>query len=223
MARLILQQYFEDIIARDVVSRRAVRDARTLRALAHYAITNVGNELSVTQTVKTLGISAETVREYLAYLEEAYLVFGVPYASASLKVVARRNEKMYAVDCGLRNVVSHRFSRDAGRLVENTVFLHLKRQGLEPRYWRNGGEVDFVVELDDGALLINVCLTDDVPEREWRGLAQAGAALGADRALLVTDGRYEEATQTGTGRVAVVPLWFFLLKPVQAIADDCFG
>jgi len=220
VARLILQQSFEDIIARDVVSRRGVRDARALRALAHYALTNVGNELSVTQTAKTLGISAETVREYLGYLEEVYLVFGVPYASPSLKVVNRRNEKMYAVDCGLRNVVSLRFSRDLGRSAENLAFLWLRHQGLAPRYWRNGAEVDFVVDAGGRRLPINVCCTDSIPAREWNSLQADMAALGASEGLIVSDDLYLEPRTTGDGRVAVMPLWYFLLKPLEAIFGE---
>ena len=222
LARVILQQYFEDIVARDVLSRRSVRDARTLKMLAHYSITNIGNELSSTRVAKTLGVSTDTVREYFGYLQEAYLVSGVSYASPSLKVVARRNQKTYAVDCGLRNVVSLRFSRDAGRLAENLVFLRLKTQGVSPSYWRNGGETDFVVETNGLAAVINVCFTDTLPERETRGLECAMSSLNIRNALIVSDNLYREAEDVPLGRAAVVPLWYFLIRPLDTIFQEAF-
>jgi predicted AAA+ superfamily ATPase len=223
LARAILQQYFEDIIARDIVFRRPVRDVRTLRALAQFTITNIANELAVGQMAKTYGISLDTVREYLSCLEDAYLVSTVPYASPSLKVVARRGQKAYAVDCGLRNAVSHRFSPDSGRLAENLAFLRLREQGVPTRYWRNGGEVDFVVELDGRPLLINVSYTDSPPERELRSLQPAMSSLGVGSALVVSDDTYREAQDLPEGRIATVPLWYFLVQSLDRLAAESLG
>ena len=219
-ARALLQQYFEDIIARDILFRRSVRDVRALRTLARYAITNISNEIAIGRMANTLSVSADTVREYLGYLQESYLVASAPYASPSLKVVARRNEKIYAVDCGLRNAVSHRFSRDSGRLAENMAFLRLRQQGVRPSYWRNGGEVDFVVDVRGRALIVNVCYADSLPERELNSLQLAMSSLGIEEAIVVSDGLARDATDLPGGRVAVVPLWYFLVSPLEDIVGD---
>ena len=69
--------------------------------------------------------------------------------------------EIYCIDNGLRNAVSFTFSKDEGRLAENLVFLELMRREKEVYYWKNGGEVDFVVKEEDNLLTaINVTYSD---------------------------------------------------------------
>jgi len=220
ISRTILQHYFEDIIARDVVARHNIRDARALRVLAHYAVTNVANELAPTRTARLLDLSTDTLRQYMAHLEEAYLLGTAGYASPSLKVVAKRNRKVYAVDCGLRNAVARRFSADSGRLAENLVYLRFREQGIQPEYWRNGAEADFILTVGGERLAVNVSFTDELPAREQDSLAHAMSALDIPRGLLVTDGLFRQAETTAAGKVATAPLWYFLLCPTTRLVEE---
>lgn len=91
-------------------------------------------------------VSRETIQEYLSYLEEIELLHIVPMFSYSVKVQQVNPKKIYAIDNGLRNAVSFSFSRDEVRLVENLVVQQLMRLGFQIYYWKNDGEVDFVVK-----------------------------------------------------------------------------
>ena len=66
--------------------------------------------------------------------------------------------------------MAFKFSKDEGRLVENIVFLTLKRKYSEIYYWKGKNEIDFVVPFHrKKALLINVCYDEEIPLREFRG------------------------------------------------------
>ena len=98
--------------------------------------------------------------------------------------------KVYAVDNGLLLVSSHRFSSDRGKLLENAVFLDLRRKGCEIYRLMDKKEVDFLIwDGTEPVGLINVCL--DVSDastkaREVVGLRRAMGYFGLDRGLVVT-------------------------------------
>ncbi|MBI3921128.1 MAG: ATP-binding protein [Armatimonadetes bacterium] len=203
----LLQQYYRDILFRDVATRYGIRDVRLLERVGHYLLTNAGNLVSYNKLAQILGGSKDTIKDYVGHLLTANLISELPYFSYSLAEVNRRNRKVYSVDCGLRNAVAFRFSPDTGRLAENAAFLHLADQNPNLFYWTDGNEIDFVVDHHGEVDLINVCMTDNIPPREWQGLlAQPKPARVIRGRMLVS--RDEGPTQTGVERC---PLWRFLL------------
>ncbi|MCD4808342.1 MAG: ATP-binding protein, partial [Methanosarcinales archaeon] len=144
--RRLLNQYFDDIIYKDIVDRYNTNPGKT-KELAVYLLTNIANPFSMRKTRNALGFGLETISEYIAYMTEAYLLYAVPIYSPSLKVQSVNPKKIYCIDTGLRNAVSFKFSEDRGRLAENAVFVELKRRKKEVFYWKSdAGEVDFIVK-----------------------------------------------------------------------------
>ena len=98
---------------------------------------------------------------------------------------------MYCIDTGLRNIASFRFSEDIGRLVENMVFLELKRRGKEIYYWSGKGEVDFVIK--EGLHvkeLIQVCWNiydGDKKNAELKSLIEAMDEFDHEKGRIITD------------------------------------
>jgi len=123
---------------------------------------------------------------------------------------------VYCIDNGLRNAVSFKFSEDIGKLVENLVFLELKKQEKEVYYWKNEKqeEVDFIVKNEDNLLtVINVHYTDEVKERETRALIdfQKEFKKRVKEILIIT--KDTEKTEKVSGiKVNFLPLWKFLLQ-----------
>jgi len=114
----------------------------------------------------------------------------------------------------MRNAVAFRFSDDSGRLLENLVFIELKRRNAEVWYFRGKQECDFVIR-DSGAITsaIQVCyeLTASNREREIGGLVEAMTGLGLDEGFILTYNQ-EETIPTEQGRtITVVPVWRWLL------------
>lgn len=213
----ILQEYFNDIVQRDVVERYKVKNVKQLKEFARYLLTNAGNLTTYNQLKKLTEVkSVATAIKYFSYLETAYLVFKVPYFSYSLKRQVANPFKVYAIDTGLRNSVSFRFSGDNGRLFENVVAIELRRKNKEAYYWKNlqHEEVDFVVKGETVQQLIQACYDVSDPnakKRELKALVKASRELRCSN-LLVLTGYYEAEEKFDGKKIKFVPLWKWLLE-----------
>jgi len=168
----LLEEYFETAVAKDIAARYHVRDVPTLRTLAAYVLTNSGKMFSYNKLRAMTGLSFDSIKQYLSYLEDAFLAFQVPQFSYSLKKAMEMPRKYYAYDLGLQAAVSKSYSPDWGRKAEGAVAIELKRRGKEPQYYSNSSEVDFVVRDGLKPTALNVCWAGKPPEREKRGLEE---------------------------------------------------
>ncbi len=132
----------------------------------------------------------------------------------SLKSRQKSFKKVYAVDTGLANVVSMSFSDDEGRLLENAVFLELKRQSKEVYYYKQQDyEVDFVIrENNQDVEAIQVAWNihnPDTRKRELRSLDKIVERLGVKKATIVTLDTRETIMRDGY-TIEVIPAheWF---------------
>ena len=207
-----LREYFDGIIFRDILSAKNVRETAKLTELAYYALTNISTELSYSKISSATKININTLREYLNYFEEAYLLFQLRYFSYSVKesIRVQMPRKIYCIDNGLRNAAGFRFSKDLGRLAENAVMIELKRRGEETYYWKSqrNHEVDFVVKAKDGHLsAINVTYTDKIDEREAKSLNEFRKNFNKAKELVILTDDLEK----NEGGIQHIPLWKWLL------------
>jgi uncharacterized protein len=113
----LLQQYFLDIVEKDIRERVSAKSSRPLQAVAKMVMDSVGSELSLRRIAGAVQLSPETVSHYLQACEDAYLLFSCPYFAYSEAKRVRHNRKYYAIDTGLRRAVSTRAGQD---LVKGT-------------------------------------------------------------------------------------------------------
>ena len=187
------QQYFSDIIERDIRERVGARSAVAIKQVVQMAFESVGAELSLRRLAAAAGIAVDTAAGYLAACEAAYLVFSVPYFTFSERKRAARNKKYYPIDTGLRRMAVTRTGADRGKLLECAVYLELRRRGLNPAYWRGHGEVDFVVTTERGIVPIQVSW-ESPAERHQRALDEFYETFPqAQEALLVGPAEFEGA------------------------------
>jgi predicted AAA+ superfamily ATPase len=210
----ILQELFEDIIERDIVVRHGLKSAKVIKELALYLMTNVGKEFSYHNLKKIFGLgSVNSAIEYVSYMEDSYLLFTVQKFDYSLKKQLVNPKKVYSVDNGLSAANSVSFSADRGRMLENLVFLSLRRQGAGVNYFRERGECDFVtVERKAVTSAIQVCyqLTEDNREREINGLIEALEKFGMKEGLVLTYDQKDEIKAAGK-KISLQPVWEWLL------------
>lgn len=138
-----------------------MREIEKLETVATTFISSVPGPVTLNNTRRALDgrISLDSVERYSRYLEEPYLLFSLSTHSFSAGKRKRSPRKVYAVDNGILLTVSHRFSSDRGKLLENTVFLDLRRAGYEMYRFMNKKEVDFLIwKGTEPVALINVCL-----------------------------------------------------------------
>jgi predicted AAA+ superfamily ATPase len=157
------QQYFRDIVERDISNRVGARDSGPVLRVLQMAFESCGSEMSLRRIAAANGLSPETAGGYLQAAEDAYLLFACHYFTYSSRKQAVRNKKYYPVDPGLRLAVVSSSSPDLGKALENVVFLTLKKRYGKVFYWRDRGEVDFVVMLDGKPLPIQVTWEEPQP------------------------------------------------------------
>lgn len=166
---MLLQQYFEDIIHKDIIDRHAVRNTKQIMDLARYLISTSGSKVSVNKLSKVFGIAKDTLQAYINYMIDAYLLFEVTYFSYSAKIKhdVSKLPKLYCIDNGFVNITNMGYTKNIGQMFENTVFGKLAGAYKEISYWGElRSEVDFIIE----TTAINVTATDKIPEREFSGL-----------------------------------------------------
>ena len=151
-------------------------------------------------------------------MQESYLVFGIPIFSPSVKKQIYNPDKFYGIDPGLYHAVSFRVSHNTGQLIENIVFLELKRRlavGEELFYYktRTGKEIDFLLKEKGKIRLIQVCydLTDEsTSHREKRALVEAAKEVGIREGMII-NGNVKDRVTEDRIIISIVPVWEFLL------------
>jgi predicted AAA+ superfamily ATPase len=186
----IIMQAFNDIIIRDIAVRYGLRNTKALQQLAIWLVSNIGKRFTGNRLKKIVHISSSSsMMEYLAYFEEAYLFFYVPIFSYSYKVQRVNPRKVYCIDNSFVDINSVSFSEDKGPLLENMVFLKLRRNNLDIFYFTDKGECDFAV-FEKGKIkgLYQVCwqLDQDNSEREVYGLMEAMEFFDLGKAIIIT-------------------------------------
>ena len=141
----LLQEYFNDIILRDVVKRVNARSSDAIKQVAKMAFESCGSELSYRKIAAVAGSNVDTVKSYLEGCEQAYMLFECPYFAFSQKKQMSRNKKFYPIDPGLHDAVTTTGNNNLGKHLETLVFLRLKQEYGKVYYWRDdSGEVDFI-------------------------------------------------------------------------------
>ncbi|WP_440955881.1 ATP-binding protein [Methanosarcina sp. Mfa9] len=168
------RDYFEEVLQKEILDRHEFPDGGGLRRLAVFLFSNVASEYSFETLKKVSGIESEdTVRLYLDYLEESFLLYRVPGLNHSQdnsetqdnSEIGSRNRnldlnwkekvmaascKVYAGDTGFFKTVATNYPDSLGLRFENLVFLELLRRGKELFFFRDRRECDFVVKRDVG-------------------------------------------------------------------------
>jgi len=189
----ILSEIVDVTIFRDIVERYDVKNIKMLKLFLN-AIFN-SKEFSIHKFynfLKSQGykVSKNTLYTYFGYFEDSFIVFPLKRFSYSYKNIESSISKMYLVDNGL---LSLQGIRDYGRLIENIVFIELKRRSKGDLFYyksTSGREIDFIIkEGKKVSELIQVCyMLDDfvTKEREVKALLQGSEELRCDNLLIIT-------------------------------------
>ena len=213
----ILQRLFDDILTRDIAVRHSIRDVRTLKILSLYLATNCGNLVSGSKLSAQLGIKTNvTILEYLSYLEQCYLFFFVPKFNYSAKAQSVNPKKVYCIDTGMIQSVTLSSNADAGRMLENAVFIELRRRTKNIWYYAEASfECDFLYGRDvvpENAVQVCYELTSENREREVRGLVETCKKFPGVKPLIVTFNQKDKISYDGMIIEAVPAVDFFTGK-----------
>jgi hypothetical protein len=184
-----LQNYVETVIFRDIIERHQITNVALMKYFISFLLKNISAPFSINKfynDIKSQGykVAKDTLYSYLFYLEDAFLIFAVPIFSESLRHIQTTPKKIYAIDNGLTLANTFNLSENLGKLLENQVYLDLRRQGKKIFYYQtsDGYEIDFITQDDEGKheIIQVVWEANDHTtfDRETRALNQAKKELG---------------------------------------------
>ena len=209
----ILHELLKDVLMRDIANRFGIKNTATLRKLSIYLLSNVGKEFSHNSLKKMLEVkSVQSIIDYVSCLEDAYLIFTIPKFSYSYKKQQVNPKKVYSIDNGLSYANSVSFSKDKGKMLENNVFLHLRKKYKEIFYFQKDKECDFVIKEREKIIqAIQVCyeFNDENQDREIKGLVEAMTELKLKKGLILTYNQEDKFEIKGK-QITLKPVWRWL-------------
>ncbi|MFH1457305.1 MAG: ATP-binding protein [Patescibacteria group bacterium] len=217
--RFLLQEYLKNIIYRDIVSRYKIKYEMHLREIVSFLITNITNKVSLKNIAKMTGIkNINTIKNYLNYLENSFLFYSMPMYSYSIKQQIYNPDKLYICDLGVYNELSFKFSENKGQILENFVFMELKRKNKNIYYGEDKKyqEIDFVIiqknkvcELIQCTCDINNSLTKKM---ELESLKKAMDNFKLKKGIVITYD-FDGQEKIKGGVIYFIPAWkYFLMK-----------
>ncbi|MCO6481701.1 MAG: ATP-binding protein [Flavobacteriales bacterium] len=155
----VLRELADSYLFKDILALTGIRKPRALVDLLRALAWQVGQEVSMSEVARTVGIDMKTAEQYVQYLEQGYIVFRLGPFSRNLRTELRSKQKVYFWDNGIRNAVIGDLSpaaqrQDMGALWENFVVGELHKRndylgaGSRLYYWRTAQqqEIDLVEE-----------------------------------------------------------------------------
>ena len=213
-----LESIYENIIYKDIITRYKLTNTKVIKEVVLYAASNVGKEISFNEIRKAVNLSSTTtVKEYFEYLENSYLAFLVAKYDYSLKKQIYSNKKLYFIDTAMIKVLGFRSSEDYGRILENVVFLHLKRQNKKIYFHKENFECDFIIRKGlkiTEAIQVTKNLSSKNKDREINGLVEAMKKHKLKKGLILTEDAEEELIQDGM-KIMIKPIWKWLLEDFE--------
>ncbi len=208
-----LRSLMDTVLYRDIITRYNITQETAFREMVLYLFSNYGTELNTTRLKRDLGLGSEnTVKKFVSYLSDAYLLHTIHKYDPSARKQIYSKKKIYISDPGFIETTSFRFSRNLGKLLENIVFLELKRRGLDIYYHRNGSECDFLIR--EGPSITNAIQVtaelEDNREREYSGLLEAMRAFKVKRGTIITKERRTTENIEGY-TIETIPIWEWIL------------
>jgi predicted AAA+ superfamily ATPase len=217
---VMLSDYFATYVERDVRQLINLRHLRELGQCVRLLAGRTGQLMNQSSLGNELGVSSNTITQWLSILEASFLVFSLAPWRVNIGKRLVKSPKLYFYDVGLacwllgiKTVEQLQHHPLRGALFENLVVLEvmksLRNQGLrDPLYFfrdSNGLEVDLLLEHAQGVQLVEIKASQTVAAPLFKNLRTVSALLG-DRVLsqhLV----YGGADRQVRTEVEVMPFW----------------
>ncbi len=166
--------------------------------------------------LKSIGMntSKNTIIEFLSYFEDAYLFFqNIKYEYSQGKQLGSI-KKVYFIDNGMLNSVSFKFSKDMGKLLENLIFLELRRRNKKIFYNRDNYECDFIIQEKEKivqAIQVTENINPENEKREVEGVLEAMNKFGLKEGFIITLDE-ERDIDIKEKKIYILPVWKWLLE-----------
>lgn len=218
----LLNGYFDTMLLKDIAEHYRITNLPVLRYFVKRIMANLTKPTSIFaiyNDIKSQGlrIGKDELYKWADYACDVFMFIRIPKYERSLAKEQKSQKKYYCIDNGLRSAVLLPQSDDNGKLLENTVFLHLNRN-LKPAdrifYFQESAECDFVIQRNehiDELIQVTWDMSDGkTREREIKGILEASKATQCDKLTIVTIDEQNSFEINGK-TIHVVPAWKWVL------------
>lgn len=206
--KLIIETYYKNTLYQDVIPRFNIKNTLEIENLSYYLISNTAKIVSYNRLKNISKLDDKTIKQYISYLEDANLVYEIYNYDPSLKKQIGNKKKIYAVDTAFMVFLGFSASPNYGRLLENAVYIELRRRKKDVYFYSNGNECDFVIKKGHRIVeCIQVCASlddENTREREILSLIATMETFGVLEGLIITEKESDEFTLDGK-KIIVIP------------------
>jgi len=216
----VLRLYKTLTINRDILDLKDIKEPRILSDLTDLLSDFMSLRINYSAFAEILSIKVDTVKNYISYFEECFIVYTAYMYSKKQVISTRKEKKLFFIDCGLRNslLLKEINEPEKTKIVENLVFSHvlsLKKKELFPKifYWQDKAknEVDIVFTSNHRTIPIEVKYTNDIEKNDLKGLVKFCEIFKTQGIVVTKDLLKKE------DNITYIPAWFFLLM-TQAVS-----
>lgn len=183
LEKISLEPYLSDtydaIVVKDIAYRNKINNTFLLNGLLSFLMDNIGSLFSARSIANFLfengiKVSVDMILEYINYIKNAMILCQVKRFDIKGKKLLSTNDKYYAVDLGLRNVICNSDELDYNKLYENIVYLELLSRGYDVKVGKlDNYEIDFIAYKGKERIYIQVCYllaSSEAVQREFGNL-----------------------------------------------------
>lgn len=220
-----LYQLHKNVYAKDIIERYKIRDDEILDALidslysAVGSLTNTHNLANAASTLMRRSVSDHTIKNYIDYLEDAYLFVSAKRYDIKGKKYFNNTQKYYAIDTGLRNAKSNFRQQEKSHIMENMIFMELIRRGyrvdvgvvelnreIAGKRTISRYEIDFIVNTGHDKIYIQSALNVDTEEKKNQETFSLKKSGDFFRKVVILDGNSKPwVDDDGIMYIGVIP------------------
>ncbi len=179
----ILKNIAEDIILKDIVPRYSIKNSSQIRDLFFYIVSNSTNIVNYSNLANKLKIDSKTVKEYLEYFEDNFLIKTISNYNHKLSEQIKSSKKVYVSDNGFLNL-SIFSKQNFGVSFENLVFLYLKDKDENLTYLKDKQEIDFYS--NKTMYQVSFSIVDEATRKRELNAFESFDKFQVDKKILIT-------------------------------------
>lgn len=216
----IIDEIYRSYIEKDIAFLLRVERIDAFGNLIRMLADRIGGMINLNELSSTVGISVQTVKNYLSYAEKTFIIRRVTPWFKNLRSEISKSPVVYFNDLGLRNFALRRFGRytalhETGFLFQNLIhqllFERTQAEGGTIHFWRtkDKAEVDFIINSDEGVIPVEVKCREMKNGEIGRSLRGFVAKYQPKEAWIVSLGTHEDEKLEKT-RVRFIPFYELL-------------
>ena len=216
-----MSNLLDDILARDLIRLYPIKKAYVLKDLLRLIGSTTGSRTSFNKMAKVLGLSLDTVKEYIGYLEAAFLIMPLEKWATSYSEKVYSQKKFYFWDMGVKTLLTG--PGDQGNKAENAVYVELKRNNIACGYYAESElEVDFVTgsEKKPAPIEVKYVTSFDWKDKRFSGIRLFQRRYPSTRKVVIVSKNVETHMTADTLSISVTPLWKFLSNLNSVMRSD---